>query len=431
MLTGRLNFLERGWGGMEPFDVCLPHLLAKEGIHSHIETDHYHYAQGGGEFYHTTFSTWQLHRGQEYDPIPTTIRPSDNLDPELVWNKDISSRNRSTFKREEDFPTPRTLKGAVDWLRINEASDNYLLWIEAFDPHGPLDFPRAYEGLYGEDFDKSFPISTLPSDCSPKSVDRWRRLRRQYASLLTMVDRSLSELMAEIDRQRGWDDTMIILTTDHGLMFGEHGLFGKNHCHVWNELASIPLLVHLPGSVNAGQRRKQLTQSIDIFSTTLDFFHVNIEHAVHGKSFLEAAKSNDPTLRNSALYGWYGKTINVTDGKYTYFRAPATRRNSPLYHYFLMPTEYHKRIDPNRLKKAELGYFLPYLDIPVLRVPGIPEFAISDEIYQTRLFNLETDPMQVHDLYGSKTEAMMIDLLIQALREHDSPPEQFDRVGLL
>ena len=60
MLTGRYNFLERGWGGLEPFDIPLPHVLAHAGIHSHIETDHYHYFQGGGEFYATTFSTWAV-----------------------------------------------------------------------------------------------------------------------------------------------------------------------------------------------------------------------------------------------------------------------------------------------------------------------------------------------------------------------------------
>ena len=84
MLTGRLNFLERGWGGMEPFDICLPHLLARSGIHSHIETDHYHYGQGGGEYYHTTFSTWRMHRGQEFDPMPARINPEDNLQSHLI-----------------------------------------------------------------------------------------------------------------------------------------------------------------------------------------------------------------------------------------------------------------------------------------------------------------------------------------------------------
>ena len=45
--TGRLNFLERGWGPIEPWDCTLPALLKKRGIFSHIVTDHCHYAEVG------------------------------------------------------------------------------------------------------------------------------------------------------------------------------------------------------------------------------------------------------------------------------------------------------------------------------------------------------------------------------------------------
>ena len=45
ILTGRLNFLERNWGPVEPFDVTLPALLRQHGVFSHLATDHYHYAE--------------------------------------------------------------------------------------------------------------------------------------------------------------------------------------------------------------------------------------------------------------------------------------------------------------------------------------------------------------------------------------------------
>jgi hypothetical protein len=49
-----------------------------------------------------------------------------------------------------------------------------------------------------------------------------------------------------------------------------------------------------------------------------------------------------------------------------------------------MPTEYHHRMKADRMKDAEFGHFLPYIDIPVLRVPGIPEFGIYEEIVTTQ-----------------------------------------------
>ncbi len=51
LLTGRMDFLERGWGGLEPFNETFPEILSKHGIYTHIVTDHYHYFATGGENY--------------------------------------------------------------------------------------------------------------------------------------------------------------------------------------------------------------------------------------------------------------------------------------------------------------------------------------------------------------------------------------------
>lgn len=431
MLTGRYNFLERGWGGMEPFDIPLTHVLAHAGIHSHIETDHYHYFQGGGEFYATSFSTWGAYRGQEYDPLPAKIREQDNLDPTQTWNRDAMLRNRARFRADLDFPSPRTLQGAADWLKLNEASNDYLLWVEAFDPHSPMDYPVEYDSIFTEALRERFPIAALPEGLPPDRVDRFYEDRRRYANLLALTDKWLGELLDEIDRQNGWDDTLIVLTTDHGLMFGEHGRLGKNACHAWNELAHIPLLVHLPRSLNAGERRRQLTQSIDLFPTLVDFFGASFDHAIHGRSFFDIALDNAPPKHDAVIFGWYGKTVNVTDGEYVYFRGPASRDNSPLHQYYLMPTEYHHRMDANRMKDAELGPFLPYLDIPVLRVPGMPEFGIHEEIYEHKCFNIAEDYHQLRDLCGTDAETRMRETLEDAMRRADSPGEQFERLGLI
>ena len=430
MLTGRYNFLERGWGGMEPFDIPLSHLLAHAGVHSHIETDHYHYFQGGGEFYATSFSTWGAYRGQEYDPLPAKIRPQDDLDPGLTWNRDAMLRNRERFQTDLDFPSPQTLKGAADWLKLNEDSNDYLLWVEAFDPHAPMDYPATYERLDAEALREAFPIAALPEGMPQERVDRFYEDRSRYANLLAMTDRWLGELLDEIERQKGWDDTLIVLTTDHGLLFGEHGHLGKNAYHAWNELAHIPLFVHLPGDENAGERRRQLTGSIDLFPTLLDFFGAEAEQAIHGRSLLDIAKHKSAQKHEAVIFGWYGKTVSVTDGELVYFRGPASPDNQPLYQYFLMPTEYHHRMSADRMKDAEFGRFLPYVDIPVLRVPGIPEFGIHDEIYENKCFNIVDDYQQLRDISGTDAASRMQDLLVETMRRADSPEEQFERLGL-
>ena len=82
------------------------------------------------------------------------------------------------------------------------------------------------------------------------------------------------------------------------------------------------------------------------------------------------------------------------------------------------------------MKDAELGHFLSYIDIPVLRVPGIPEFGIHKEIFENQCFNIANDYHQLHDLCGTAAERCMQDMLVNAMKNADCPKEQYERLGL-
>ena len=184
-----------------------------------------------------------------------------------------------------------------------------------------------------------------------------------------MADKWFGKLLDEIERQNGFEDTLIIFTTDHGHMLGEHGLAGKSKWYAWNQMAHIPLIVHLPKSKYAGEKRNQLSQNIDIMPTILEYFSVKFNNPINGYSLMSILKDNVESKRKTALYGWFGQTVNITDGKYTYFRAAAKKENKPLYQYFLTPTKISHHDLPSKefFKKCELGKFLPYTDFPVLR----------------------------------------------------------------
>ncbi len=429
MLTGRLNFLEREWGGLEPFDVPFPHLLRdRGGVFCHMETDHYHYFHVGGENYYMPFNTWAFHRGQEHDTFVSRVeRPPE---PAHIgkWHAQYAL-NQTAFKTAADFPTPRTFQGAVDWLQANEGADHYFLWIEVFDPHEPFDCPPAYLDRYGDDW--SGPLYNWSGyDKVDPTNAATAHLRRQYAATLTMMDEWFGRLLDELERQNALDDTLIIFTTDHGHLLGERGLTGKNNWHCWNELAHIPLIVHLPGNAHAGERRGQLTQNIDIMPTLLDYFSVPCTVPIHGESWLPVLYGNAPVRRRAALYGWFGQTVNVTDGVYTYFRAPAEEENQPLYRHFLTPGTFSLRnVCPlGFYDEAELGPFLPYTDYPVIRARARRQR--SPEWQDTMLYNLESDYAQQNNLVGTPAEAHYIDLLVETMRRMDAPPSQYVRLGL-
>ncbi|MEK9559062.1 MAG: sulfatase-like hydrolase/transferase, partial [Alphaproteobacteria bacterium] len=58
MQTGRLNFLHRSWGPLEPFDDSFAAQLKSSGTYCHLVSDHYHYFEDGGATYHTRYSSW-------------------------------------------------------------------------------------------------------------------------------------------------------------------------------------------------------------------------------------------------------------------------------------------------------------------------------------------------------------------------------------
>ena len=70
-----------------------------------------------------------------------------------------------------------------------------------------------------------------------------------------------------------WNDTALIVTTDHGFLLGEHDWWAKIRMPCYNEVAHIPLFLHDPGKrERAGTRCATLTQTIDIAPTLLDLF---------------------------------------------------------------------------------------------------------------------------------------------------------------
>jgi arylsulfatase A-like enzyme len=430
ILTGRINFLERDWGGLEPFDMPFPHLLRDEaGVFCHMETDHYHYFHVGGENYHMPFNSWAFHRGQESDTYVSRVSPPERPDHLGKWRAQYA-QNQTAFKTAADYSTPKTFQGAIDWLKANDGEDHYFLWIEVFDPHEPFDCPQEYVDLYNDDWDGPH-YDWSGYEAVDAESEATRHLQRKYAATLTMMDEWFGKLLDEVERQNGFEDTLIILTTDHGHMLGEHNVTGKNNWHVWNEMAHLPLIVHLPGSLHARERRNQLTQNIDIMPTLLDYFGVPLKNPVHGESWKGILEDDSPAQRQAVLYGWYGQTINVTDGNFTYFRAPVRKDNQPLYRYFLTPGSFSFRdVCPKDFyNQAEFGQYLPYTDYPVIR--AAVNRPRSNEWAKTMLFDIESDYDQTTNIVGTEVERWYQELIVTTMEKMDAPTWQFERIGLI
>ena len=183
--TGRYNFLHRSWGPLEPFDDSMPELLKKNGVYTHLVTDHPHYFTDGGATYHTRYNSWDFSRGQVSDhwkgevkdpEIPENIRKRKNP----FWRQDWVTRKH--MKKEEDMPQAKNFKSGMEFIRTNAEEDNWFLQLENFDPHEPFFTQESYKKLYPHEYEGphfDFPDYTKVTE----TPDQVEHVRYEYAAL--------------------------------------------------------------------------------------------------------------------------------------------------------------------------------------------------------------------------------------------------------
>jgi hypothetical protein len=260
---------------------------------------------------------------------------------------------------------------------------------------------------------------------SPEQVEH---LRYEYAALVSMCDHYLGQVLDTMDALALWDDTLLIVGTDHGFLLGEHDWWAKTVQPWYNEVARIPLFIWDPRARKADERRESLVQWIDFAPTLLEFFHVPIPSTMQGTPLRERI-ANDNPARPAGLFGVFGGHVNVTDGRYVYMRAPVRPENSPLFEYTLMPTHMRGRFAITELQDVSLAEPFSFTQgIRPLKIPARP--WASAHAFGTMLYDLATDPHQEHPIVDDDVESRMIRLMFEWMHWNDAPLEQFERLGL-
>ncbi|MEV5357325.1 sulfatase [Streptomyces sp. NPDC052693] len=427
--TGRHNFLHRGWGPLEPFDDSLPELLKLAGVHTHLASDHPHYWEDGGATYHGRYSTWEFFRGQEGDPWkghvadpPTPKEDVKELRP-AIYRQDWV--NRLYMQTEDRHSQTLTFDAGLEFIRTNHEQDRWFVQIETFDPHEPFFSHQQYKDLYPHDYDG--PHFDWPDYRQVTETDsQVEHARLEYAALLSMCDRSLGRVLDTMDELDLWQDTLLIVCTDHGLLLGEKSWWGKSVQPWYNELVHLPLFVRDPRTSAAGTRREALVQTIDLAPTLLEFFGVDRPADMQGVALPVAS---DQPVREAALFGIHGGHVNVTDGRYVYMRAPVRADNTPLYEHTLMPTHMRGRFTTDELADLELAEPFTFTKgVRTLRTASRTFF--NPYRFGTLLYDLRTDPEQRSPIVDDTVELRMADLLVTLMRANDAPPSQYERLGL-
>jgi len=227
----------------------------------------------------------------------------------------------------------------------------------------------AWRGFYGPR-DAAFHEAGLTAD----GLVRWKYQRyvKNYLRCVRGVDESVGTLMATLEELGLDDNTVVIYSSDQGFYIGDHGWYDKRW--MYEESLKMPLIVKWPGVTEAGSVNEDLVQNLDYAETFLEMAGAEVPADMQGRSLVPLLAGDTPEDWRESIY-------------YHYYEYPSVH---------MVPRHYGVRND-----RYKLMHFYQF-----------------DE---WEFYDLETDPDELHNLYGDPASAEVINAMkaeLNRLRAH-------------
>jgi arylsulfatase A-like enzyme len=322
MMVGQFGFPSVGWEPLRHQDRTMAQILGRHGVHTQMIWDtpmlamhDYNYTRGfkGIEFIHS----------QKGDPWITSPDLPVQLPAQPHKIKSTASlmsylRNHYGRTFEREYCTARTLSAAMDWLETNYNQESFFLYVDMWDPHEPFDSPWYDHALYADPAysgDRiNYPQYGRYTYLTPEEHQDVKAL---YAGGATLVDRWVGRFLDLAERLGLFRNTLILWTTDHGHLFGEHDLQGKPGAEMgklYEVTTRIPLLVRHPDGVGAGCHIQGIVQPPDLMPSILDFMGVEVPDNLDGRTFWPLVDGETDKGRTYAYSNRYPQQFGGADG---------------------------------------------------------------------------------------------------------------------
>ena len=388
---------------------------------------------------------FEFFRGNEYDAWRTSPKRPDEkfsgqlLDPRVdppestnYLNRNAYARNVADFTEESDYFAPKVFARTAEWIRENQDWPQWFCYTDSFDVHEPFDVPEPYASMYTDEdpADPSLPVWPYYGPVDEGQSELTNRqlefVRSQFAGNVTMVDRWFGRVLDTLDEEDLWEETVVIVTSDHGFALGDHGWIGKNDFTVYDVISRTPLMIWHPNA-DTSSRVSALTTAVDLYATVLESMGIDPDTGPHSRSLLPLIQGDSTEHRDYALFGYWGSSVNVTDGAYTYHRPPEPESSTACHSTTMMNP--HSWFTPRETRTdVDAGEYLPYTESTVWRYSADSWFQNHEE----RLYDVKSDPHQGTNLVSEAADLRdrLQALLVRALNERNAPAGQRERLGL-
>jgi len=183
-----------------------------------------------------------------------------------------------------DVTGPETQKRVARWARERQGEAPFFLFVHLWDVHYDYIPPLEYVERFSPDYRGSIDGRLVANPAihpGMASEDR-ERVIALYDAEIRFTDDTLAGIVADLEERGMMQNTLLVVTADHGEEFFEHGQKGHNKS-LFDEVLRVPLIVHWPGRVAAGRVEATQVQIIDLLPTLATAAGVPGPIAVQGR----------------------------------------------------------------------------------------------------------------------------------------------------
>ncbi|MCC7535298.1 MAG: sulfatase [Deltaproteobacteria bacterium] len=214
------------------------------------------------------------------------------------------------------------VRDVLERLDRRDTSRPFFFYVHTIDPHVPYTPPARFVRMYDAE-----PYSGVVSWERADFLDRVklgqialgardrRRLEAQYDGEITFHDVHLQALIDGLESRGLAEDTLLVVTADHGEEFWEHGNVGHGHS-VFEELVHVPLFVRAPGLVPAGTRFTDPAGLVDVMPTVLDALGVERPAGLAGRSLIPLVRGEDRSAPAVSVSGFMDDRRAASAGRW-------------------------------------------------------------------------------------------------------------------